>query len=58
MFDQIVIDCQTQTEHVVCEYCIIKKRCLLRSHLDKSEKKDPEDKTTIIASYFPILVTS
>ncbi len=33
MYAQIMLDCQTRTEYVSCEYCIAKESCHLRLKL-------------------------
>jgi len=43
MYAQIVIECQTQTENVSCEFCIANKTCQLR----KNDKKDEQATTTL-----------
>jgi hypothetical protein len=55
MFSQIVIDCQTQTDRVVCEYCIANKECILRTNLDKPKKENNENESLTIISSFPCL---
>ena len=42
MFAKIVIECQTQTEHVSCEYCIAEKSCVLRFEIGHNTKVENE----------------
>ncbi len=57
MYAQIVIDCQTQTERVICEYCIVNKECLLRTNLDKSKTKEKDEPLTFLTQ-IPTPITS
>lgn len=58
MLAQIVIDCQTQTDQLVCEYCLVNKRCLPRTTLSKFDKKESKDEFYIINAYFPISISN
>jgi hypothetical protein len=52
MYAQIVIDCQTQTENISCEFCIANKTCELRKGVAKNKQtaNSLEIKTGQIAS--------
>lgn len=40
MYDQIVIDCQTQKEHFNCEYCLVKRNCRLRLEIKEVHERE------------------
>jgi len=50
MYAQIIIEYQTQKEHVSCEYCIGKENCYLR--LKIGEKVASEIEPSTLAALF------
>jgi len=40
MLGPVIIDCQTQTSDVACEYCIANKECLFRYRIDRDSSKE------------------
>lgn len=55
MYAQIMIDCQTQTDYITCEYCIANKTCQLRTSLEENKKKTENEQFTFTAP-FTILI--
>ena len=38
MYSQIIIESQTQTENISCEYCMVNKTCMLRKTAEKNRQ--------------------
>lgn len=48
MFAQIVIDCQTKNETVICEYCIVKENYHLRLELKTKSTVEADDSSAVL----------